>query len=352
MKLHLSVALQLAIGLAGSLVALWLGMPLPFLLGSLGACGVYALLSTRNSGRKLYFPQLLRRGFIAVIGVMIGATLTLDLLAIVPTLWISISLMVPYVAVSLGVGYLLYRFVGKYDHITAIFAAMPGGLVEAVILGEQAGADVRILSLQHSARLVLVVIAIPLLFYFWSGQIVGSAAGQSFASGPSGWVDVPLILVLAGLGLLVGPLLHLPAPQLTGPLLLSAVAHVTGFATTSNPDWLLFLAQLVVGTGLATNFSGSTIGLMLRAFGLGLVAVCTMLIVSLGFAAGIGKLVPLDFDALFIGYAPAGVTEMNLIALSLGISPVVIASHHLFRLVLTSLISGFLARAEMSKNKS
>ena len=351
LKPHISIALQLVIGLAGSLIALWFGLPMPFLLGSLIATGTYALLSTRRTDERLHFPQLLRKSFIAVIGVIIGATFSSDLLVVVPTLWISMALMVPYVAVSLGVGYALYRYVGKYDHITAIFSAMPGGLVEAVALGEQAGGDVRLLSLQHFARIVLVVMAVPLLFYFWSGQTVGSAAGQSLSGAPWSPMDVVLIILLSALGLFVGPILRLPAPHLTGPLLLSAIIHATGLSVTSNPDWLLYLAQLVVGTGLGANFSGATIRQMLGAFGLGLVTVSVMLVISLGFAAGVGQLVALDFDTLFISYTPGGVTEMNLIALSLGISPVVIASHHLFRIVLTSMLSGILARAELAKRK-
>ena len=345
LKLYWSAALQLAVGLAGSLLAVWLGLPMPFLLGSLVATGAYAMFATRGSGEKLAFPSWLRKGFIAVIGVMIGTTFSKDLLAIIPSLWVSMALMVPYVAVSLTVGYLLFRHVGKYDRTTATFAAMPGGFVEAVAFGEQAGSDVRVLTLQHFARIVLVVVAVPLLFYFWSGQAVGSAAGQTFSVNPWGTTDVVMIAILAPLGMLVGPWLRLPAPYLTGPLVLSALLHATGLSATNNPDWLLYLAQLVVGTGLGANFSGATIKQLLNAFGLGLIAVSLMLVISYGFAVMTANLVPLSFDALFISYAPGGVTEMNLIALSLGISPVITATHHLFRILLTSLLSGFLARS-------
>lgn len=349
LKLYFSAAVQLTIGLVGSLVAFWLGLPMPFLLGSLVATGAYAMLTTHRGGQKLEFPAWLRKGFIAVIGVMIGTTFSSDLLAVVPSLWISLAFMVPYVAVSLAVGYLLFRHIGKYDHTTAIFAAMPGGLVEAVAFGEQAGGDIRILSLQHFARIVLVVMAVPLLFYVWSGQAVGSAAGQTFSVTPWVAIDVVLIAALAPLGMLIGPWLRLPAPYLTGPLILSALVHATSLATTNNPDWLLYLAQLVVGTGLGANFSGATIKQLFNAFALGVVAVSLMLIISFGFATGVGQLMPISFDALFISYTPGGVTEMNLIALSLGISPVITATHHLFRILLTSLLSGYLARTGNSK---
>jgi uncharacterized membrane protein AbrB (regulator of aidB expression) len=54
--------------------------------------------------------------------------------------------------------------------------------------------------------------------------------------------------------------------------------------------------------------------------------------------------VSMSFDALLISFAPGGITEMSLIALSLGISPVLVAAHHLFRIVLTVTMAGLFFR--------
>ncbi|MEY8837729.1 AbrB family transcriptional regulator, partial [Cribrihabitans sp. XS_ASV171] len=58
-----------------------------------------------------------------------------------------------------------------------------------------------------------------------------------------------------------------------------------------------------------------------------------------------GSVMP--FSALLISFAPGGVTEMSLIALSLGVSPLLVTVHHLFRIIMSVTLAGMAApRAE------
>ena len=334
----------LAIGSVGGSLALWVGLPMPYLTGSLAFVAAFTIFRTRKGAREVQFPPVLRMIFVAVIGTMIGATFTTDLLAVVPSLGLSMMAMVLFVAIALAGNYALFRKLGRYDRTTSIFAAMPGGLVEAVSLGEQAGGDVRILSVQHFARIVLVVMIVPLLFLLWTGETVGSASGQSFEPDAYRIADIVLILLLAAAGMVLGPILRLPAAHMVGPLVLSAAAHVLGLVDLSSPSWLLNLAQLVVGSGLGSTFAGSTGRLLIRAFSLGAISTVLMLALGIGFAMTLAEFMLVPVDALFISFAPGGVTEMGLIALSLGVSPVVVACHHLFRIFVTVLVSGTIAR--------
>ena len=334
----------LAIGGTGGSLAHWVGLPMPYLTGSLAFVAAFTIFRTRKGAREVQFPPLLRMIFVAVIGTMIGATFTTDLLAVVPSLGLSMLAIVLFVVIALAGNYALFRKLGRYDRTTAIFAAMPGGLVEAVSLGEQAGGDVRVLSVQHFARIVLVVMMVPLLFLLWTGETVGSASGQSFEQDAYKTADIVLILVLAATGMVLGPRLRLPAAHMVGPLVLSAVAHVTGLVDLGSPAWLLNLAQLVVGSGLGSTFAGSTGRQLIRAFSLGAVSTVLMLGLGIGFALALAEFMLVPVDALFISFAPGGVTEMGLIALSLGVSPVVVACHHLFRIFVTVLVAGTIAR--------
>jgi len=47
---------------------------------------------------------------------------------------------------------------------------------------------------------------------------------------------------------------------------------------------------------------------------------------------------------LFVSFAAGGLAEMSLIALSLNFNPVIVALHHLFRIVLTVSICGIFAK--------
>jgi len=337
-------ALLIAIGFVGGGLAHVAGVPMPFLTGSLAAVAGFVIWADLRSGRSYSFPQPLRRVCVGVIGALIGATFERSLLAGVQDLWISLLAMVPFVVLVHQAVFRFYFHVGKFDRATATFAAMPGGLIEAVAIGEQAGSDVRSLPLQHFARIVLVVVIVPLLFLMWSGEQVGSASGEQMEARATGPVDIAIILAIAAVGVWVGPKLRLPAAHLTAPLILSAVAHASGATDATGPPWLLYLAQVVVGGGLGAMFAGTRVSHLVRAFSLAAVAVALVLAIGMVFALVLNRLSGLPVDALFISFAPGGVTEMGLIALSLGISPVFVAIHHLVRILLTVGYAGLLAR--------
>jgi membrane AbrB-like protein len=339
-----NVAFMLSIGLVGAYLATLGGLPMPYLVGALTTVGIYSAWRTATGRDDARFPQKPRRFFVALIGTMIGASFSLELMRSLPGIWPSLLVMFGFIAVALGGGYVLFRFVGGYDRVTAVFASMPGGLIEAVTLGEEAGADVRLLALQHFVRVIMVVIAVPILYLIWSGDTVGSAGGQSFEGAGWSMLDVVELIVLALAGMWLGPRLRLPAAHMVGPLLLSAALHGSGMLHLSSPGWLLSLAQLVVGTGLGTSFAGSRPRDLGRAMGLGFLYIAGVLSVGYGIASALAPVMPFDFDTLFISFAPGGVTEMGLIALSLGISPVVVTAHHVFRIGATVLFASTAAR--------
>ena len=335
--------LILLIGAIGAAVANWLGAPLPFLLGALILVGAWSIWRSAGQPDTAARPvlQTMRKASISLIGVMIGATFSPTLLEQLPQLWLSVLAVIPFVVCTHAASFLIYRRLAGFDGVTAFFAAMPGGLIEAVTLGEAAGADPRVLSTQHFARVVLVIIAIPTAYYLATGIVVGSAAGQTFDATPAGLLDLGEIAVLCGIGIWLGRVLRLPASYMIGPMLLSAIAHGSGVLDVASPRWLLSAAQLVIGAGLGVLFAGSSLRSLARAFGFGCISVAVMLTVAVGFAAILAPWSSLPLIALIISLAPGGVTEMGLVALSLGISPVAVTVHHLFRIVLAVSIAGW-----------
>ncbi|MGB0504661.1 MAG: AbrB family transcriptional regulator [Pikeienuella sp.] len=339
------------IGLIGGGVALYLGAPMPFLLGGLALSACLTIAIYAQTGREVWYPQPLRRSFVAVIGVMIGASFSPAFMDVLLTLWLSMSVMLLFVVTAHALNYQILRRFGGYDRVTALFGGMPGGLVEAVTMGEAAGGDAKTLSVQHFARIVIVVVTVPLLFFLWSGQTVGSAAGQSLAVEGYGLADLGFVAVIAFVGLWLGPRIRLPAGHLMGPLLLSAIVHASGVYSLNSPVWLLSAAQLVVGVGLGALFAGATGRQLLRAFGFAAVMVSAMLMIAMGFALTLSQWTGLPIDALFISFAPGGVTEMGLIALSLGVSPVVVAAHHLVRIIMTVSVVNFVLKSPGFKKR-
>lgn len=338
------LGLALGVALLGAMAARALHLPIPFLLGSLFATASLSLTLYARTGRRLWFPQPLRRVCVAVIGTMIGTTFDPALIAALGSMTVTLAALVLFILLAEAIGYGVYRGLGGYDPVTARYAAMPGGLIEAVALGEKAGGDVETLSLQHFLRIVLVVLAVPTALYLWTGEAVGSASGQSMETTPATLADWAGFAVLVPVGLAVGHVLRLPAGMIMGPLVLSAGLHGLGVIDLSGPTVLLNGAQLVVGAGLGVMFARATLRRLIVGAGLGTIAVSGMLTLGAGFAAVLAPYVPMSFEVLLISFAPGGVTEMSLIALSLGVSPVIVAGHHLFRIAVTVTLAGLLTR--------
>ena len=183
-----------------------------------------------------------------------------------------------------------------------------------------------------------------MLFLLLQGDAVGSLAGESMASSDYDAIDLLLILVIALTGLAFGRMTKLPASHMLGPLLLALVLSVGGVITIDIPPWLSHSAQYVVGTALGAQFSGVSRKLLVRGLGMGLLAGVYMLCLAGFFAVILVRYVPAEFEALFISFTAGGLAEMSLIALSLNFNPVVVALHHLIRILLTLYIGNFLSR--------
>ena len=186
--------------------------------------------------------------------------------------------------------------------------------------------------------------SVPLLFLFVEGNAVGSLGGQSLGAVDYNFIDVTLLITIALVGLAAGQVTKLPVSHMLGPLLLALVLSVGGVIEIDIPPWLGHAAQYMVGTALGAQFSGVSRKLLLRGLGMGLLAGAYMLFLAAMFAMVLIQYVPADFGAMFISFAAGGLAEMSLIALSLNFNPVIVALHHLCRILLTVSIGNLLSR--------
>lgn len=330
-----ALAVTLAIGaLAGGLAHL-AHLPLGYLLGSLVAVGVIAALGWRPFGKPVTLPARLRFSFVPVIGVAIGGAFTPEVARQALDWGPSLLALCVFVPLAHFMGYRIYR-AGGLDPREAFYGAVPGGLIESVQLGEEAGADVRLLTVLQFLRLIGTIITVPLLFWGLTGQVVGSASGVQMvgAGAVLGLGDVAVLVVCGGVGVAVGRGLRLPGWIITGPICASAVAHGLGWVEGVPPGWMVAATQVVLGTGLGARFVGVERAMLRRAAGLAVVNGVAALLLALGFAYGVHGVAGVPVAAAFLAFAPGGVAEMSLIALSLKMSVIYVTAHHVLRIVL------------------
>lgn len=340
-----ALALTLLIGAAGGFLANLLHLPLALLLGSLVTTGVIAALGWRPFGKSVLLPPRLRLAFVPVIGVSIGGAFTPAVLASAAAWWPSLLALFLFLPLGHAIGYGIYRL-GGLPKVESFFGAIPGGLIETVQLGEEAGGDPRLLTVLQFLRLIFTIIFVPVIFTVLTGAAVGSASGATLpaASIPLTLPEIALLLAAGALGFATARALHFPAAIMTGPILFSAVAHATGLVHGVPPAWLVGVTQVVVGCGLGARFVNAERRMLVRAFALAAVNSVAALLLAFGFALALSPLVGEPAPAVFLAFAPGGLAEMSLVALSLQMSVVFVTLHHIARIVLSVTIAKLGAR--------
>jgi membrane AbrB-like protein len=318
-KQAIPVVLALIIGTIGGAAFKYLTSPLPWMLGSMAFVTIAVL-----SGLKLRMPGKLRGGMITVLGVMLGSSFTPDIIKNMGQWVFTISALAVWM-VAVGVLALIYfRVIAKYDPVTAYFSATPGGLNEMVMIGGQMGGDDRVISMTHAARIMLVVVSIPLWYRF------DSAFHVVLPPGKSGLLEFPLadIAILTACavgGYLLARVIRIPAGPLVGPMVLSAAVHLAGLTSSQPPTELVAAAQVVIGATIGCRFMGmplSRIGrVVMHAF-------------TIATAYVLARWTGLPLAGLVLAFAPGGLAEMSLVALALSIDVALVASHHIARIVM------------------
>lgn len=331
------LALALLIGSAGGTLFFWLGLPLPWMLGALTATMVASL-----AGLPLVAPARIRSAVVAVIGVLLGAGFTPDLIGLIPAWIFSLAMMAVFLALALALVMPWYRRVGGFDRPTAFYSSVPGGLTEMIELGEAAGADVPKIILAQSLRIVTVIAVIAFWFRVVQGyEVGGRSLGAGFAD--LEWRDLGLLALAALTGAWAGLRLGLPAPTMLGPMIVSAGLHLSGLTQSAPPSELVIAAQIILGTILGTRFRGISVRALLPAAGLSLGATLIMLALALGFGLVIQAITGQSAEQVLLAFAPGGLTEMSLVAIALHAEVAFVALHHVVRIFLVLAVAPWLA---------
>ena len=322
--------LALVIGLAGGVVAFFIGLPLPWMLGPMIANIIAAMLHAPVAG-----PTPLRNVVVPVIGVLLGSGVTAELFGMLSSWALTLVLLPPFLMIAAGVSFVIYRRVGGYDPVTAYYAAMPGGLNEMVMLGAEAGGVERQIALAHAARVMIVIIFVALFF----GLVLGVSAG---GADDSNWTavdaltlrDYAILGACAVIGAWFGKVARLPAAPVFGPMILSGIAHFIGWVTVAPPSLFVIIAQITVGTIIGTRFVGATLADIRRDIGLAVLSCAVMLVIAVGFAQMIVLAGGMPLAQAFLAYAPGGLTEMSLLTLAMQQDATYVSVMHVIRITL------------------
>ncbi len=324
----------LLVALCGAWVAHLLRWPLANVLGPLVFVAIFQMLG----GRTLPI-QTLRRRFVAVLAVFLGAGFTPELVQTLPHWWPSVLGMLVLVPLTALSGFALFYLGFRMDAATAWYAAIPGGLMEMSIYGEQEGGDPAAIALIHLMRVISMIVSIPLAFsLFLDLGPRGAGAGLGLTAAAAHWSDWLWYAVLVFVAPWVGQRLRLPAGAFLGPMILSCLVFGLGWASAAPPLWILVMTQIVLGAGLGQRFDRSTLATFAANFwrSMALSVVTVSLSVAMALFVGLASHQP--WAVLFLAFAPGGLAEMSLLAVSLQVEPVFVSGHHVVRIIAAVLV--------------
>lgn len=312
--------LTLALGGVGGYAFSWLGVPLAWLLGSLGVVAAVGLC-----GFRLAMPPGGRQVGQVLLGSAIGLTFTPEVAAYVAG-FLPVMIGAAFLSIGYGVlaGLALRRTSGT-DPATAFFSSVPGGVVEMSVLAERHHGDISSVSLAQSLRILLVVTTIPPIV-----TLLGLTGSDPFELVVLPFKPLGLVVMLAGCAALgwLGARRKIANAWFLGPMLVALAISISGNMLSGVPTEMINLAQVVMGATLGLRYQRDRV-VALRRF-LAPAFLSTVILVGLNVATGvaIGLLVGLPPVTMALAISPGGMAEMSITAkiLHLGV-PIVVAFH-------------------------
>ncbi|MBD9529164.1 MULTISPECIES: AbrB family transcriptional regulator [Paracoccus] len=329
--------LTIAIAAAGGALFLFLHLPLPMLLGPMLACLIAALAGMPMADAG-WLGQLMR----TILGVAVGASITPQVLSSLPDIAASLIFVPVFIGAIALIGYPLLRRVFGFDHATAWYGAMPGGLQDMLVFGEEAGGDIRALSLIHATRVLVIVTVAPLLMtMFWQVDLAQPPGAPMSSVAPH---ELGLMIACGYLGWKLAERVNLFGASILGPMILTAALSLAGLIQHRPPAEMIQLAQFFIGIAVGSKYAGITLRELRLHVTAGLVYSLILAVISLGFIEIIVTLgLAPGLDA-FLAFLPGGQAEMIVIAIIAGADLAYVVSHHLLRIVLVIVLAPIVAR--------
>jgi len=324
----------LAIALMGAVLANYLHIPLPWLLGPL-----LAALFMGSIGQPLSCHPYWRKGGQIIIGMALGLYFTPALVQAVAIYWgfILIGILWSLVLGSM-LAILQYRINGL-DWATAWFSSAIGSASEMVNIAEQYYAQVDKVVAAHSLRIVLLVVLVPIFIglYFqveWSNLVVQDTERYGFVQ------VVPLFLLALCAGKIF-QYFNLLNAWILGPLTIISLLSFFGILQFRFPEWFIALGQLFIGWSLGSKFPFSFLKNSKKFIGLTVLFNLLALALSIIFALLLIRLSHADAQILILGLSPGGIAEMSLMAKALGLTVPIVVAFQLSRLIFVILTTRF-----------
>jgi len=342
----INVFRALAVGTAGGALCFFMGVPAPWLAGSL-----VATIVAIYSNQKLDLPKALQAVAFILLGIQTGAAVNTDTLARAAQWPLSILCLAVTVAFIVWACMFYYERFRYWNRPTALFASLPGALSIVMLLASTSGADMRRVTISQCVRLFFLIAALPVVIVFISPSPVVTGSAAAMAS-------IQEIMILVGASAAAGQLfvwLKVPAGLILGAALMSAALGLSGVVHGDAPDSILIPANIILGVMIGLRFKGISWPELRMALGDGFAGFVIAMVIAVVGAVVTSALADLPLALTLLAFAPGGLEAMTIMAFALNLDPAYVAAHQIARYIglvlLMPAVTGFVLHRNFALNQ-
>ena len=331
----MSLVITILCATIGGVILLKLRVPGGMLVGAIIGATVYSILS--GNVTVMTWEKVSAQ---IITGSFIGCMVSKDQVRKIP------QILKPYIiamgsllCLNIVIGFTIYK-ITELDKLTSLFCAMPGGMTDTPLVAMDMGADSGIVAVMQFVRMLFGMACLPSLIALSEGnpmkktgrnmskerkEINAKAEIKAFLC------FLPVLFIATAAGIL-GRKSGVPAATLASAMLITAIMRIYGKAPAM-PKWLRRLAQILSGSCIGGGVTMQQLK-MLRSLILPAAILCVgYACVSFGVGLLIYRLFQIEKKEAMLYLAPAGASEMALIAADMGIQSPNLAILQICRLI-------------------
>lgn len=321
------------VALIGSLLAVAIGTPIPWLLGSLIFTAAFKI-----NGVNIACHVAFRKIGQWIIGISLGLHFTPATVEIIKNLS-------PYVfagcvfAVAIGLvgAAILYKW-GSVDFATAYFGSTVGGASEMVVLAERNGStNLSLVASAHSLRVLLIVITIPFAYQFLG--LKGDLSSQAIAAEYS-YIGLIQLLALTAIGCFILEKIRAPNAMMLGGIIVTALLTSNDIVFTQLQPEIQRIGQMFLGWSLGSNYRPGFFRQAPKFLGAVTLMTTVYMLLAFIFCVSVALMSDMYLPTAILAMSPGGLAEMAITAKVLMLGAPLVTSFQVSRLIFVLLTVG------------
>lgn len=305
---------------------------LPFMFGPI----IASVICIKVFHLEIRWPFWLSQIGLILLGVQIGSTFTDTVIDDIKNDWFTIVMItVMLLVLALLIAY-FFQKIAKVNIETAILSVIPGALSQMLIMAEEnKNANIMVVSLTQTSRIIFVVILVPFISYFFKDASGHSSLGTTATEKLTEALTLPsivcLILAIIIVYYLMGKI-NFPTRQLLAPIVVLISWNLITGVTFTLDNYIIAAAQVIYMIRIGIQIAKLVDQMKGRIAAA--IAFQNIFLILLAFVMVwlISMFSNHSINELFLGAAPGGMSQIVLVAIETGADVAMISSYHIFRI--------------------